>query len=127
MATGPARSTRTQELEVKEQERRAVAPERSNQTHDELPRGDDSRGWFSHWRRGIGGALQSWAQGSLFAVIFMLAFCAKRYGVVDELADELGLMRPSEVKKAKRCIYICERIRCQWEPPPLPITYIIIS
>ena len=50
------------ELETKEQERRSeevdvmkteiVAPKQA---------GDDTRGWFRHWRRGLEGALIGWA------------------------------------------------------------------
>ena len=65
-----------QELEAKEQARRAVVPDRSNRERA-MPRGGDSRGWFSHWRRGINGALCSWAQGSLGAIVYMLARCAR--------------------------------------------------
>lgn len=62
-----------QELEVKEQDRRAVPIDRSVMVVD-LPPGDDLCGWFKHWRRGVHGTLLSFAQGSLGAIIYMLAF-----------------------------------------------------
>jgi hypothetical protein len=73
-----------QELEVKEQDRRAVAIVRSNTVVDLAP-GDDTRGWFRHWRRGVYGALLSWAAGSIGAIICMLAFCVKFFGVEKEV------------------------------------------
>ena len=76
-----------------------------------LPRGDSSRGWFTHWRRGLQGALCSWAQGSLGAIVFMLARCAEHFDVVDDVAEELGLMSKSQTKDAKTCLYICGRLR----------------
>ena len=98
------------ELEAKEQARRAVQPSPSH-LQRELPRGDASRGRFTHWRPGIHGALCSWAQGSLGAIVYMLARCAERYGVVDDLAEELGMLPKAEGERAKTCIYISERVR----------------
>ena len=86
--------------EVKEQDRRAIPIDRSRTDHS-LPRGDESRGWFSHWRRGVGGVLRGWAGGSLGAVAHMLAESARRFEVVDLLADKLGLARKEEVRKAE--------------------------
>ena len=98
------------QLEVKEQQRRAVEID-YNKRSRQLPRGDSSRGWLTHWRRGVAGALCSWAMGSLGAIIFMLARCAEHFKVVDELADELGLLRRADAQKAETCIYIVKRIR----------------
>jgi len=66
------------EFETKEQTRRNVAIDRTQMSHErgDLPRGDETRGWRSHWRRGVFGALAGWAAGSLGAIIFMLAECA---------------------------------------------------
>ena len=64
----------------------------------------------------VSGAVQSWAQGSLGAIVYMLARCTVKYGVVDELADELGLVRKSETEKAKVALYILERLRCTCQP-----------
>ena len=97
-----------QELEVKEQKRRAVLPDPNLRQRD--MHGDEYR-WFTHWRRGIQGALQSWVKGSLGAVAYMLARSAERFGVVDELADELGLLRKEASKKARAALYICRRLR----------------
>eukprot|EP00966_Prymnesium_polylepis_P125652 2905004-Prymnesium_polylepis.1 len=80
-----------QKLETEEQNRRAVEIDR-NQRECALPRGDESRGWFDHWRRGVGGALLGWAKGSLGAIIFMLAACTRYFGVVDEVGAALGFL-----------------------------------
>jgi hypothetical protein len=50
-----------------------------------LPRGDDSRGWRSHWRRGVFGNLLDWASGNRTNIAIMLAESAKHFGVVDEV------------------------------------------
>ena len=68
-------------------------------------------GGFSHWRRGINGALCSWAQGSLGAIVFMLARSAEKYGIVDDLAEELGLLPKAQTHRAETCIYVCERLQ----------------
>ena len=77
-----------QKLEVEEQDRRSIPIEPDKLEHD-LPRGDETeagetRGWFSHWRRGVGPTLRGWAKGSRGAVIHMLAVSAQKFGVVDE-------------------------------------------
>ena len=77
-----------QKLEVEEQDRRSIPIEPDKLEHD-LPRGDETeagetRGWFSHWRRGVGPTLREWAKGSRGAVIHMLAVSAQKFGVVDE-------------------------------------------
>ena len=99
------------ELEVKEQQRRAVEIVDHCQRECKVPRGDSSRGWLTHWRRGIGGALCSWAQGSVGAVVYMLARCAEHFEVQDDLAKELGLLPRAMTKKAETCIYIVGRVR----------------
>ena len=98
-----------QELEVKEQDRRALQPRGDLRVL--MPRGDDSRGWFMHWRRGIHGALCSWAQGSLIAIVYMLARSAERFGVADEVAKELGCLPKKDTERAQTCMYICSRLQ----------------
>ena len=88
-----------QKLEVEEQDRCAVLIDR-NRLDRSLPPGDELRGWHNHWRRGIYTKLRGWAAGSLGAIVFMLAACAREFDVVDELADELGLARKGDVRKA---------------------------
>ena len=85
-----------QKLETQEQDRRAVPIDRGMLDHD-LPRGGETevgetRGWFSHWRRGVGPTRRGWANGSLGAVVHMLATSAQKFGVVDELGAELGFL-----------------------------------
>mmetsp|Transcript_50123 Transcript_50123/g.107105 ORF Transcript_50123/g.107105 Transcript_50123/m.107105 type:complete len:125 (-) Transcript_50123:92-466(-) len=76
------------ELETKEQKRRAVEVPKEGEadpSQASLPRGDENRGWHRHWRRGVFGALQSWAAGSRGAIVHMLASCSLHFGVVEEV------------------------------------------
>ena len=103
--------TTYQKLETEEQDRRSIPINRDLLEHD-LPRGDEteageSRGWFSHWRRGIGPALRGWAKGSLGAVVHMLAVSAQRFGVVDELGAELGFLPLSKACRHPLCHAPC--------------------
>ena len=98
------------ELETKVQTRRETEIDRSRHDH-ELPRGDETRGWRHHWRHGIFGALRHWAAGSLGAIIFMLAACARDFDVVDEVGEVLGFLPRVEVRHAETCIYIVGRLR----------------
>ena len=41
----------------------------------------------------------------------MLARTAEKYDIVDELCDELGVLRRADSTRAKTCIYMCGRIR----------------
>ena len=121
------------ELEKKEQDRRGVPVDRTQMDLGELPRGDEQRGWRTHWRRGMHGALRSWAKGKLGAIVFMLAALTVDFGVVDEVcpprkaspplsssptplmwqvAGELNLKLSSEqVEDAKTDAYIIGRIK----------------
>jgi hypothetical protein len=99
-----------QKLETEEQDRRAVEIDR-NQRECVLPHGDESRGWFDHWRRGVGGALRGWAKGSLGAIIHMLAVSARNFDVVDELGAELGFSPKADMRRAETCIYAVGRAR----------------
>ena len=121
------------ELEKKEQGRRGVPVDRTQMDPDELPRGDEQRGWRTHWRRGMHGALRSWAKGKLGAIVFMLAALTVDFGVVDEVcpprraspplsssptplmwqvAGELNLKLSTEqVEDAKTDAYIIGRIK----------------
>lgn len=73
---------RKHEREV--QRRRAVEIDKTNEQSSSLPpRGDDSRGWRLHWRRGLKGCIQDWAEGSPSRAAFMLATLAEEFDVVD--------------------------------------------
>ena len=69
------------ELETKEQRRREVEIDSSRTAIEAPPGGDDTRSWHNHWRRGVYGALRSWAGGSQGAVVYMLAAATKAFGV----------------------------------------------
>ena len=99
-----------QKLETEEQDRRAIEIDRDQHEHA-LPRGDESRGWFDHWRRGVGGALRGWAKGSLGAIIFMLAACARYFDVVDDVGKALGFLPRAQTRSAETCIYAVGRGR----------------
>lgn len=96
-----------QKLEVEEQDRRAIEINPDNHEID-LPWGNDQRGWFEHWRRGVGPVIRGWAKGSMGAVIHMLVEAACQFGVVDEVHAGLGR---KATRQAEVCIYICERLR----------------
>ena len=91
-----------QKLETEEQDRRAIPIDRDRLEHS-LPRGADTeagetRGWFSHWRRGVGPTFRGWAAGSLGAIIHMLAVTAAKFDVVDEVGAELGFLSREQVR-----------------------------
>jgi len=79
-----------EELEQKESDRRSVAIDATNTVISLPPRGGDTRGWRSHWRRGLYGAVQSWAEGSRGNVIHMLAELAQHFGVESAVAEKMG-------------------------------------
>ena len=82
-------------LETEQQKRRTIEVPREGSADPKkakLPPGDETRGWHKHWRRGIYGALQSWAKGDRGAVVYMLAACAVHFGVVNEVS---ALLLPS--------------------------------
>lgn len=99
-----------QKLEVEEQDRRAVPLNDDPKSSFNLARGDDERGWFSHWRRGVGPTLRGWAKGSRGAIVHMLAEAAHRFDVVAALGDALGLQSNDLGERTKTCVYICDRI-----------------
>lgn len=72
--------------ETEVQKRRAVEVDPQNTDKFLPPRGDEERGWRSHWRRGLLGAVRDWAEGSPFRVAFMLAELAKSFNVVDAVS-----------------------------------------
>ena len=82
------------ELEKKEQGRRGLTVDRSQMDVTPLPRGNEQRGWRKHWRRGMHGALHSWAKGKLGAIVFMLAALTVDFGVVDEVCLPCGANPP---------------------------------
>ena len=59
-----------------------------SRTKVDLPDGERD-GWHRHWRRGIFGALQSWACGSLGAIVHMLAACAVHFKVEDQVCTHV--------------------------------------
>lgn len=100
------------ELETKEQNRRSQDIHQSR-TDIVAPKqgGDETRGWFKHWRRGVYGALVSWADGSLGVITYMLGYAARHFGVVDQVIRYLGgktAMTPSEVRAAEDEKTICD-------------------
>lgn len=99
-----------QNLEVQEMDRRAV-PLDYSRTDIHLPAGDESRGWFGHWRRGVGPVLRGWAKGSMGAVIHMLAESARRFNIVHEVGAALGLQSKEAGRHQETCVYICDRLR----------------
>lgn len=99
-----------QNLEVQEMDRRAVPLDRSR-SDIHLPAGDENRGWFGHWRRGVGPVLRGWANGSLGAVIHMLAEAVRRFDIVEEVGAALGLHTREAVRHSETCAYICDRLR----------------
>ena len=100
-----------QELKVKEQYRRETVIDIERLDNDHLRDGGEKQGWFQHWRRGLRGALQSWAKGSLGAIIYMLVACSRYFNVVDEVGAALGFLPKVHVRRAETCMYICDRIR----------------
>ena len=85
-----------QRLERKTLNRRAVPiPGRADSSGGSsvaLPaRGDESRGWRHHWRRGLYGAVQEWAEGSRGAAIHMIAELAKHFDIEEEVGAKLKL------------------------------------
>ena len=74
---------RKHESEV--QTRRSVVIDIANTDKSLPPRGDEERGWRKHWRRGLVGSIQDWAEGSKFRVIFMIAEMARYFEVQREV------------------------------------------
>ena len=75
------------------------------------PRGGEERGWRNHWRRGLIGTVQDWADGSKFRAAYMIAELAKHFDVVDAVAEHLGLKSSKEeVTQAKTDAHIVDRI-----------------
>jgi hypothetical protein len=90
---------RKHESEV--QARRAVVIDIDNADKSLPARGDEERGWRKHWRRGIIGSIQDWAEGRKHRVVFMLAEMARYFDVEREVraqsdaaADYLCPCRP---------------------------------
>ena len=71
--------SRWRKHETEAQKRRAVPIDDSNVAELFPPRGDETRGWRRHWRRGLVGTLCDWAEGSRFRVAFMLAEMANHF------------------------------------------------
>jgi hypothetical protein len=62
-----------------------------------LPRGDETRGWRYHWRRGVFGNLCDWASGNRRNIAIMLAESALHFGVVDEVSSASMLCNVSHL------------------------------
>ena len=77
-------------LEVQEQDRRAVEVDDSEASKVLVNKSGRERElfgpWFTHWRRGVRGALQSWAKGSRSMLISMLTSSARAFGVATNVA-----------------------------------------
>lgn len=99
-----------QELETKTLKRRSTPIDPTNTAESYPPRGDDSRGWRHHWRRGLHGAVRDWAEGSRFCVAYMLATLVKDFDVESEVIARLG-RASSDDEQAQTDAYIVERIR----------------
>ena len=78
--------TMFRKLETEEQARRDVPVDRSRMDCSPL-RDGESEGWRHHLRRGMHGALRSWAKGSLGTIVFMLAALTLDFNVVDEVSS----------------------------------------
>ena len=74
---------RKHESEV--QVRRAVVIDIDNADKSLPARGDEERGWRKHWRRGLIGSIQDWAEGRKHRVVFMLAEMACYFDVEREV------------------------------------------
>lgn len=70
-------------LEANTQSRRSVEIKDDHETEASAlpPRGDDTRGWRGHWRRGLIGGVQDWAEGSRSNAAYMLAALAVHFNV----------------------------------------------
>ena len=98
--------------ERKNQNRRDVLIDINNGTQSLPPKGDETRGWRWHWRRGLVGAVRDWAEGSPFRVSFMLAELVTQFNVRDAVAERLGLrLSREQVEEAKVDSYIVSRVR----------------
>lgn len=68
------------------QKRRSVEMSDGADKDRSLPRkGDETQGWRWHWRRGMVGSVQDWANGSRFRAAFMLAELAIYFKVESEV------------------------------------------
>mmetsp|Transcript_16169 Transcript_16169/g.40727 ORF Transcript_16169/g.40727 Transcript_16169/m.40727 type:complete len:875 (-) Transcript_16169:94-2718(-) len=77
-----------------------------------LPRkGNEKQGWRWHWRRGLVGSVQDWAEGSRFRVAFMLAELAAYFEVEKQVVERLGFsLNADEVSAFKVDCYIVDRV-----------------
>ena len=74
-------------LETEEARRRAVIPERN--ARRKPPRtGKDGALW--HWRRGLVGAVQSWADGSLENVVILVMLLINHFAISDRILELIG-------------------------------------
>ena len=69
-------------LETEVQQRRLLQPRRGVEMP---PRRRGARGPLEHWRRGLVGCLQDWAEGSLEMVIFLITRLIEHFGIVDDI------------------------------------------
>jgi len=92
------------------QKRRSTQIRVDDEDKSLLRTGDDRQGWRWHWRRGMVGSVQDWANGSRFRVAFMLSELAIYFKVESEVAERLGFKLSAEqVKQAKVDGYIVDR------------------
>lgn len=104
--------SRFKKHETENQYRRAREIDSSITENSPPPRGDDMRDWKMHWRRGMIGCIQDWAEGSKFRVAFVLAGMAEYFGVQTDVAARMGLtLTKEEVEHLKVNSYIVKRLR----------------
>lgn len=76
------------EFESKIQKRRSITIDpRHNDDKSRPRRGDDNNGWQFHWRRGLVGCLQDWAEGRRYRIVFMLSRMATHFSVQQEVQN----------------------------------------
>ena len=74
-------------LEAEEVRRRSVVPERGLQRRQ--PR-TGKLGALHHWRRGLIGAIQSWADGSLENVVILVLWLINHFEISEQILELLG-------------------------------------
>lgn len=101
---------RKHEAEI--QARRSVLIDINNTDTSLPPRGNEERGWRKHWRRGLVGSLQDWAEGSTFRVAFMLAEMARHF----EVQQQVCIPYTSSILHL-----VGDVTACQLPRPPFPL------
>lgn len=98
--------------EIMSQRRRNVKIDAAmNEDHSTPPRGDHTRGWRFHWRRGLVGCVQDWACGRRFRVVHMLAELASYFGVQEEVIHFHAHAHRSTLSHSRTCVL---RLHLKW-------------